>query len=163
MDVTECFQDAMPGEVCFGCGADNPMGLRIRSHWEGEEGVCRFQPLAHHQGWPGLTCGGILATVIDCHCMATAMAQAVRNENRALKSEPHYRFATGSLNVRYLRPTPIDQTLVLRARVTGIEEARRYTLHCEVYAGAQKTVEAEVVAVLVYRSDRAAEAGRFKG
>lgn len=84
MKETDCFQDAMPGEVCFGCGSENPMGLHIRSFWESDEGVCHFQPLAHHQGWPALTCGGIIATIIDCHCMATAIAQAMRNERRAL-------------------------------------------------------------------------------
>ncbi len=36
--MNECFQDAMPGDVCFGCGAENTHGLRIRSFWEGDEG-----------------------------------------------------------------------------------------------------------------------------
>ena len=78
--------------------------------------------MPHHQGWPGITCGGILATLIDCHSMATAMASAVRREGRALDSEPHYRFATGSMSLRYLKPTPNDRPLVVRAHVTEVKD-----------------------------------------
>jgi acyl-CoA thioesterase FadM len=89
--------------------------------------------------------------------MATAMATAVHNENRPLNSEPRYRFATASLNIRYLGPTPIDQPLMLRAHVTAIKDGRKYTLACDLYASNVKTVEATVVGVLVYRSDRSEE------
>ena len=164
MTDREYFQDYMPGDVCFGCGGNNPAGLQIHSFWDGEEGVCVWEPDERYQGWTGVTCGGIIATLIDCHCMATAMATAIRNEGRTLGSEPHYRFATGSLNIRYLKPTPIDQPLTLRAQVTEVKNERKYTLACDVFAGGEKTVEATVVGFLVYRSDRPEEGeGRFRG
>ena len=153
----EYFQDYMPGDIRFGCGTANPEGLKIRSFWEGNDGVCLWQPDERFQGWGGITCGGIIATLIDCHCMATAMATAIRNENRPLSSEPHYRFATGSLHIRYLKPTPIDQPLTLRAHVTEIKDTRKYILACDLYVGSVKTVEATVVGVLVYRSDQPEE------
>lgn len=148
------FQDYMLDKVCFGCGANNPAGLHIQSFWDGEEAVCFWEPQAPYQGWPGITCGGIIATLIDCHCMATAMATAIRAENRPLGSEPHYRFATGNLNICYLLPTPMDAPLELRARVTVIKDNRKYTLACNLSVNGEKTVEAEVIAFLVYRSDR---------
>lgn len=154
MTERDYFQKYMPGDVCFGCGGDNPDGLQIQSFWEGDDCVCVWRPRPEHQGWAGLTCGGIIATLIDCHCMASAMATAIRNEGRPLGSEPHYRFATGTLTIKYLKPTPIDVPLRLRARVTAIS-GRKYTLHCDVFAGAEKTVEAEAIAILVYRSDQA--------
>lgn len=154
MTQQQYFQDYMPDKVCFGCGTENPDGLHIRSFWQGDEAVCFWQPQAAYQGWPGITCGGIIATLIDCHCMATAMATAVRNEHRSLGSAPHYRFATGSLYIRYLQPTPMDSPLELRARVTDIKNERKYLLTCELFGGGEKTAEAEVVAFLVYRSDR---------
>ncbi len=157
MPEREYFQDYMPGDACFGCGGNNSAGLKIRSFWENHEGVCLWRPDERYQGWEGITCGGIIATLIDCHCMATAMATAVRNENRPLNSEPRYRFATSSLHIRYLKPTPINEPLTLRAHVTEIKEARKYTLACDLYAGGVKTVEATVVGVLVYRSDRLEE------
>lgn len=158
----EYFQDHMLGEVCFGCGSDNPAGLHIHSFWEQDVAVCRWQGDQRFQGWPGLTCGGIIATLIDCHCMATAMATAVRNEHRPLDSEPFYRFATGHLDILYLKPTPIDRPLELRARVTDIKNARKYTMGCDVFVDHEKTVEAVVMAFLVYRSDRPEE-GLFRG
>lgn len=154
MASTDFFQRYMPGDVCFGCGHSNPDGLRIKSYWEGEDCVCRWQPDERYQGWSNLTCGGIIATLIDCHSMASAMATSVRREGRELGTEPHYRFATGTLNIRFLKPTPIAQPLELKARVTDIKNDRQYTVHCDVYSAGEKTVEADVIAFLVYRSDR---------
>ena len=54
-------QKHMPGEVCFGCGQENPHGLKIRSVWEGDDCVCTWVPEEKHQGWPGITCGGIIS------------------------------------------------------------------------------------------------------
>ena len=144
----------MPGDVCFGCGQNNEQGLQIKSCWKDDQCVCVWHPDKRHQGWPGLTCGGIVATLIDCHCMASAMATAVRNENRELGSEPEYRFATGTLHIKYLKPTPISSPLTLKANVVDIKDHRIYTLHCDLFAENEKTVEAEVSAFLVYRSDR---------
>ncbi len=149
----QCFQDFMPGDVCFGCGSGNAAGLQIRSFWEHEEGVCVWQPDGRHQGWAGITCGGIIATLMDCHCMATAMAMAVRREGRALGTDPQYRFATGRLDIRFLKPTPIERALELRARVTDVRDGRKFYLDCALNVDGVKTAEASVVAVLVYRSD----------
>lgn len=144
----------MFGDVCFGCGQNNQHGLQIRSYWDNDQSVCVWTADKRHQGWPSLTCGGIIATLIDCHCMATAMATAVKNENRPLGSNPSYRFATGTLKVKYLKPTPVDVPITLKAWVTNIKDQRIYTLRCQVEVKAQLTAEAEVIAFLVYRSDQ---------
>lgn len=149
----EYFQIYMPGDSCFGCGTNNAHGLQIRSFWDGDECICVWQPKTDHQGWSNLTCGGILATLIDCHCMASAMATAIKNEGRPLNSEPHYRFATGSLNIKYLKPTPLSNPVTLRAHVDNIRDNRIYTLHCDLYSDTEKTVEANVIAFLVHRSN----------
>ena len=154
MNTHEYFQHYMPGDVCFGCGSNNPAGLHIHSYWEGDEGVCRWQPQQIHEGWPGVTCGGIIATLIDCHCMATAMATAIRNEGRELGSEPHFRFATGSMNIRYLKPSDSHHEIELRAHVIEVKNEKKYTLQCDVYVQGKKTAEATVVAFLVWRSDQ---------
>lgn len=151
--TSDCFQDAMPGDACFGCGQNNPHGLQIRSYWQGDQAVCEWQPQAHHQGWSGITCGGIIATLVDCHCMATAMAHAIREEGRSLRSEPRYRFATGSLALRFEQPTPVDEVICLSARVMAVK-GRKYELHCEVRVAGSLTAQAEVVAFLVWRSDK---------
>jgi acyl-coenzyme A thioesterase PaaI-like protein len=153
-DSADFFQKYMPGDVCFGCGHENPYGLQIRSFWDNDDCVCIWQPEEKHQGWPGLVCGGIISTLIDCHCMASAMATAIKNENRALGTEPQYRFATGTLNIKFLKPTPISSPLTLKARVIDIKKERIYTLQCDLYAENEKTVDAEAIAFLVYSSNR---------
>ncbi len=152
-DTVDYFQQYMPGDICFGCGHENDAGLKIRSFWQNDECICIWQAEPKHQGWPNLICGGIIATLIDCHCMASAMAIAIKNENRALGSQPEYRFATGTLNIKYLKPTPCSEPLLLKAKVVHIKKQRIYTLHCDLYAQQLKTAEAEVTAFLVYQGE----------
>lgn len=146
MEKQDYFQYYMAGNVCFGCGWKNPEGLQIESYWEGELGVCIWQPQEKYHGKAQVLNGGILATLVDCHCMGTAMADAYRREGRPLGSAPHYRYLTGSLNVRYRLPTPTTGPITLRARVTEAS-GRKTRLFCEVFAGGQMTAESEVLAI----------------
>ncbi len=143
------FQDHMPGNICFGCGKYNDKGLHIQSYWEGEESVCVWNSAERYQGWVDIMNGGILATLIDCHCMGTAMAAAYREEGRALGSEPYYRYATASIKVDYLKPTPNTRPVTLRAQVVEIR-GRKVSLTCQAYSDDIITARAEAVAVRVY-------------
>lgn len=156
MATSEYFQDHMPGNVCFGCGRENHQGLRISSYWDGDEGVCRWEPEPKYEGWRGLVNGGIIATLVDCHCMGTSMAHAVHREDRSLDSSPYYRFATGQLTIRYLKPTPADKPLEVRAKVTDVKDERKYTLAVDVFSGGregEKVATAEVISFLVFSSE----------
>ena len=147
------FQDNMPGNICFGCGKEHSDGLNIKSYWDGDEAVCHWKSKDKYQGWKNLLNGGILASLIDCHCMCTAMAAAYKAENRGLDSQPEYRYATGTLNVKYLKPTPNDANIELRAIVTEIKN-RKTVFKCDVFANGEKTAEAEVVALRVFDSSK---------
>lgn len=142
------FQDYMPGNICFGCGNENPDGLQIKSYWEGEEAICIWDSQERYQGWRNITNGGIMATLVDCHCMCTAMAAAYRAEDRDLDSFPEYRYATGTLNIKYLKPTPNDKPLELRATVLEIK-GRKVVLDCKVFSEGAQTATAEVIAIRV--------------
>ena len=143
------FQDQIPDNFCYGCGPGNPVGLRIRSIWAGNEALCVFQPAAYHSAGPRhILNGGIIATLIDCHAVCTAIAHAYRAENRAIGSVPTIWYATASLAVRYLRPAPIDRLVAVRARVVETSP-RRTTLECSLLADGVECVRAEVVAVRV--------------
>lgn len=146
------FQDHMIGNVCFGCGSHNPDGLQIKSWWEGDESVTRWQPQHRYRGWPHVLNGGILATLVDCHCMDTAMAAAYRAEGRALDSHPYYRYATGTLSVKYLKPTSMHHPVELRARVIEIK-GRKTTVHCDVFSNGEKTAEATVIGIRVVEGE----------
>lgn len=94
-----------------------------------------------------------MATLIDCHCMGTAMADAYQREGRALDSFPEYRYATGTLSVKYLKPTP-NTKVQLRAKVLEAK-GRKTTLRCDLWdEKGNKTAEADVVAIRVFDSSQ---------
>ncbi len=154
--MPEFFQTHMPNNLCFGCGTLNPEGLQIKSYWEGDEGVCIWNPDPKYRGWHNVVNGGILATVIDCHCMGTALAAAYRAEARPMGTEPIYRYATGTITVRYLKPTPSDRPVTLRAHILEIK-GRKTTVACDVFADGEKTAEAEVIGIRVVEGDNATD------
>lgn len=140
-------QDHYPEEFarCYGCGRNNPAGLHLQSAWEGDDVVARFRPRPEHIAVPGFVYGGLLASLIDCHAMATAAAEAERRAGRELGAGPAGRYVTAALTVEYLRPTPMGSELVLRARVTEAGR-RRMTVRVSVTAAGVETVRGEVVA-----------------
>ena len=159
--MNEYFQDHMPGNVCFGCGKENHEGLQIKSHWQGEESVCVWQSEEKYHGWADLLNGGIMATIIDCHCMGTAIAHAYRLENRPMDSLPEYRYATGTLSVKYLLPTSNNHPVELRAKVTEVK-GRKTVMKCTLFSQGKKTAEADVVAIRVFDSSEQTESNLFK-
>lgn len=122
--TTKAFQDYYPDNYshCYGCGRLNQDGLQIKSYWEGEESVCRFEPRKYHTGgFPDYLYGGLIASLMDCHGAGTAAAAKARKEGIDLEKEPLTRFVTASLKVDYLAPTPVNTILEVRGRVVSIE------------------------------------------
>lgn len=156
----EYFQDHMGHNVCYGCGQHNEKGLQIKSYWEGDEAICEWQSQEHHHGWPTIMNGGIMATLIDCHSMCTAMAYAYQHEGRSLDSEPIYRYATGSMNIRYLKPTSNEKPVRVVAKVQS-SKGRKVNVLCEMYSDGVKTAEAEVVAIRVFDSSQTEQGSAF--
>lgn len=144
------FQDLMPDNHCFGCGPGNESGLRIKSYWSGErESLCRYRPEPHQAAGPrAFLNGGIIATLIDCHAVCTAIADTYRREGRAVgEGEPIW-CVTASLEIDYRRPTPIDREVVVRARIVEVD-GRKTWLRCELASGDEPCAEARVLAVRV--------------
>ena len=144
----KAFQDYYPDHLshCYGCGRLNEHGLRIKSYWDGEESVCRFDTQPYHTAVPGYVYGGLIASLIDCHSTGTAAAAAYRAEGRAMDTEPPLRFVTGSLRVDFLRPTPIGVPLELRSTVKEIK-GRKVVVSTVLSAGGEVCARGEVVAV----------------
>ena len=82
------FQDTYPENVahCYGCGRLNEHGHQIKTYWDGDETVTRFQPHPEHTAIPGFVYGGLIASLIDCHSTGTAAAAAYRAEQREMDS-----------------------------------------------------------------------------
>jgi acyl-coenzyme A thioesterase PaaI-like protein len=162
---SDAFQDLIPHNHCFGCGPNNPKGLRIKSNWSGNQlSVARFTPEPYHCAGPThFVNGGILATVIDCHCVCTAAAAAYRDKGREIGSKPYLHYATANLDLRYIRPTPIEAEIELVARIVDRTD-RTYVLSCELSAEGRTRVTATLEAIQVRESwvlgDKAATRNR---
>jgi acyl-coenzyme A thioesterase PaaI-like protein len=143
----KAFQDYYPDDVshCYGCGRLNEHGLQLKSRWDGDETVAYFRPRPEHTAIPGYVYGGLLASLIDCHGTGSAAAAAYRSEGRPMDSEPALRYVTASLNVRYLRPTPIDCELEIRGQIKEIK-GRKVVISEQIIANGEVCVEGEVVA-----------------
>jgi len=146
-------QAQIPHNNCFGCGPGNASGLNLESFLTGEgSSVARFVPQPHHCAAPlHFVNGGIIATLIDCHCICTATAQAYRLVDRALGSAPHLWFATSRMTIEYLRPAPIEGPLTLYATVES-QLRNGFLVRCTLEAREKTCAQAAVTAVQVGES-----------
>lgn len=144
----KAFQDYYPDNVsyCYGCGRLNEHGLQIKSFWDGEETVCTYTLRPYHIAIPGYVYGGMIASLIDCHCTGTAAAASYRVEGRSMDTQPPFRFVTASLKVDYLKPTPMGVPLEVRARVKKIK-GRKVVMNAWLSAQGQVCARSEVVAI----------------
>jgi len=120
--------------MCFGCGAKNPIGLKLEFRKDNGDYVTRFVPRTEHQGWSGITHGGILATLLD-----EAMVR--------LSWQEGLNAVTAELTVRFRRPARTGKTLEIRGRITG-EEGRKVYGAAEA-VGEDGRVVAEATAVMM--------------
>ena len=146
----QAFQDLYPEESrhCYGCGTLSEHGLKIKSYWDGDETVAIFEPRAYHTGVSGYVYGGLIASLIDCHCIGTASAAKHRSENSNQTAETLPRFVTAALHVDYLRPTPLGVPLEIRARAEQIKE-RKVVVAATLSAEGEICARGNVVAVLM--------------
>jgi acyl-coenzyme A thioesterase PaaI-like protein len=147
MDDT-AIQDFYPDDLshCYGCGRLNERGHQLKTRWDGDETVSRFTPWPEHIAIPGYVYGGLIASLVDCHGTGTAAAAAYREAGREPGTDPPFRFVTASLEVRYLRPTPMGVELELRGAVEEIK-GRKVVVSVRVSAASELCATGRVVAV----------------
>jgi len=119
-------------KMCFICGLENPVGLRLRIY-EVEQGMVEstFTAPEHFQGYPGVLHGGIIATIID------------EISGRALMGpvdKPRFMF-TAKLEVRYRKNVPIGKPLRLVGKA-GLDKGRS----AESWAGIYDAENGELLA-----------------
>jgi len=144
----KAFQDFYPDDLsrCYGCGRLNEHGLHIKSYWDGEESVTVFHPKPYHLGVPGYVYGGLISSIIDCHCTGTAAAATYRAQGREMDTAPPLRFVTASLHVEYLRPTSMGVPLEVRARVKELK-GRKVVMTATLLAKGKVCAQGEVIAI----------------
>lgn len=146
----EFVQDGLFGNRCFGCGAWNERGLNIKSRWEGDVSVCEFMPQLHHAAMPtDIVNGGIIAAVIDCHSVCTAIADAYRRAGRYAGDgkRPLLWYATASLKIEYRQPTALAGPFRVEARVTSVRGRGTKVSARLIDCRGEETCTADVLAV----------------
>lgn len=96
--------------LCFGCGKDNPIGLKLDFKWDGKTARTEFTPTEFYQGWSGIVHGGIITCLLD-----EAMSYATRFAGMNC--------ITASIKVRLRRATAIGEFLIITSSIT--ENKRR--------------------------------------
>ena len=91
--------------LCFGCGQDNPIGLKLSFQWDGKTASAEFIPTEFYQGWPGLIHGGIIISLLD-----EAMGYAALFEGRHC--------VTAKIQVKLNHPVSINEPLIITSSIT---------------------------------------------
>ncbi len=143
-------QTAWEAFDCYGCGQANEAGLQLERHVsaDGERLVATHDPdETHTSGAENVAYGGLVASLIDCHSIWTAITFAHREAGYGL-ADRQLEYVTGDLSVDVREPTPLDEPLRIEATVEG-EVGRTVTVASEVDTGERTTATGAVTAVEV--------------
>ena len=94
---------------CLLCGDENPAGLRTRFFVVDKEVRAEVVIPKHMNGYKDVVHGGILAALLDETMGWAAVAFGL---SRSM-------FVTAELNVRYLRPVPAEEEIIVRSRLVN--------------------------------------------
>jgi acyl-coenzyme A thioesterase PaaI-like protein len=109
-----------PESICYGCGPANAQGLHVRSFADGDSLVADWVPAHHHEAFPGMINGGIIGTILDCHCNWAAAWHLM--QQGGLDHPPCT--VTAQYAIEMKRPTPSGLPLHLVAHVVETAGSR---------------------------------------
>ena len=89
--------------MCFACGKENPVGLKLKFVKDGDESRGEFTISELYQGWRGFVHGGIISTILD--------------EAMAYTYFPQIKGVTAKTEIRIRQPVPIGVPLVATGRL----------------------------------------------
>jgi len=121
--------DMEAATMCFACGKDNPIGLRIEFHYDGD--ICRaeFTPNENHVGWEDTVHGGIIYSALD-----DVTANVLYRQGR----KAH----TARCEIRYREPLRVGETIRLKGWIEK-ERGRLIVLRGSAVRIADSTVVAD--------------------
>ena len=94
--------------LCFGCGANNRIGLHLTFEWYGDICVALWTPTREHQGWADRVHGGLLALVLD------------EAPSRAALERHGLHWVTAELTTRLKSPAKIGELLSIKAQIVSV-------------------------------------------
>ena len=121
---------------------------RSRAIWQGDETVCVFHTTPVTYCHPGLCLWRPVGIPDRLPWDGQRSAAAYRAEGREMDSLPALRFLTASLQVSYLKPTPLGVTLEVHGRIKEVK-GRKVIVEEWIVANEEVTVRGEVIAVQV--------------
>ncbi len=89
-----------PATMCFACGVNNPVGLRIHFEFDGERCSAEFTPGPNHVGWEDTVHGGIVYSALDDVTAHVLYQQGIKAH-------------TARCEIRYRQPARVGDTLLL--------------------------------------------------
>jgi len=133
---------------CYGCGRKNTEGHHLKTYLKDDVTISKFTPEDYHIAIEGFVYGGLLASLIDCHGTGSASIFYARENSIAVKNYNAPRFVTGSLTVKFLKPTPLHKELIIKGELKEIT-AKKVITKIEVFVDDIVCVTGEVTAVLL--------------
>lgn len=122
--------DVQHYNYCFGCGSENPLGLKLAFEWDGKSARTTFTATKEHQGWPGTMHGGLLCAILDEAIGWAAYYQGIKG-------------VTGELVARLKRPVMTGQTIAVES--TTVKASRKLMRTRAVITLPDGTIAAEAV------------------
>jgi uncharacterized protein (TIGR00369 family) len=110
----------IPRNYCYGCGVDNKEGMRLKFVYDADRNsmVARIRLRSRYTGPPGHVHGGVIATILD-----EAMGKVMKIHNVIA--------LTSRMEVQYLKPVPLQQTLIAEGKPKS-HRGRRYWTVAEI-------------------------------
>jgi len=119
---------------CFGCGPQNPVGLKLRFEETPNEVLSRWDPVGYFQGYHNVLHGGIVATLLD---EVAAWFVQVKLGTAGVTSELH---------VKYLSPVHLSKGIITVVATLMERKNHHAKLKCQLSDGDSKVcAEAEVI------------------
>ena len=106
-----------PHGICFGCGCKNKKGLQVKSFVNNKLIISQWRAKEHHQAFPNVLNGGIIGSILDCHCNWAAAYFLMKGQR--LKTTPCT--DTAEYTIKLKRPTPFNALLNLSAKLINIK------------------------------------------
>lgn len=130
-------QLALRGDhYCFGCGRENPHGLKLTFFTADDGGIkTDWTPARENEGFSGIAHGGIITTVLD-----EVMGWAVYH--RKIWA------VTGKIGVSFRKPVEIGVPTVAAARIVA-EQGRKLTIKADLRRAADGLLLADAEAMFI--------------
>ncbi|MEK7238463.1 MAG: PaaI family thioesterase, partial [Nitrospirota bacterium] len=89
---------------CFVCGTKNPIGLKLKFHFNGKTIKTEFISKKEHQGYLNIVHGGIISTLLDEVMVKLALAMDIP-------------VVTAQMDIRLRKPLNIGEKIIVEAEI----------------------------------------------